>query len=76
MEDYLYAVVVGVAQDVLIELHCLLLVSAEEIHLDTLHADALHPGHCFLALYGVAHDTARTLGSVIRMAVGVIPQQQ
>ena len=45
MEDTLDAKVVGIGQDVLIELHHLLLVATEEVDLDAQDAVLLHPGH-------------------------------
>ena len=35
MEDHLDTEIIGISQDILIELHHLLLVASEEVHLDT-----------------------------------------
>ena len=45
MEDDEQTEVVGVGEDILIELHHRLLVATKEIHLDTTNTDALHPCH-------------------------------
>ena len=38
VENHGYAIVVGIGENLLVELHCLLLVAGEEIDLDTLNA--------------------------------------
>ena len=40
---------VGVSENVLVELHGGLLVAAEEVHFETLHANGLEPGHLTLS---------------------------
>ena len=49
MEDYHQAVFVGISQNIFIQAHHLLLVTAEEVHLQALHAALLQPFHLFLA---------------------------
>ena len=76
MEDHLQTVTVAVGEDVLIEFHHLLLVTAEEVHLDTGHADLLHPCHLTLTGDRSAHAVVRSLRGIVPGAVGVVPQQQ
>ena len=76
MEDDLQAIVVGIAEDVLIELHRLLLVTSEEIHLDAAYADLLHPSHVALAGDGVVHHLARSLRRIILEAIRIVPEHQ
>ena len=76
MEDDLQAVAVGIEQDVLVELNGLLLVAAEEVDLDALHANLLQPGHLLVAGNGCRHAVARRLRGVVLVAVGVVPQHQ
>ena len=45
MEDDKQTEIVGVGEDIFIELHHRLLVASEEIHFDTTNTDALHPCH-------------------------------
>ena len=65
MEYHAYAVVVGIAEDVLVQAHCLLFVAAEEVHLDALYAYLLHPFHRLLALYRAAHHVDGALHYVV-----------
>ena len=76
MEDDLQTVSVGITEDILIETHGLLLVATEEVDLDALDADALHP--CHLPFTGDAgiHAVAWSLGCVVPETVGVVPQHQ
>ena len=76
MEDYLQAIIVGIAEDILIELHRLLLVATEEIHLDACHANLLHPSHLLLAGDGIVHNLTRSLRSIILETVGIVPEHQ
>ena len=76
MEDHLDAEVVGVCEDVLIELHHLLLVATEEVYLDAQDAVLLHPRHLLTTGTRLVHLPARTLRSVVPRTVGVIPQEQ
>ena len=76
VEYHLQAVAVGVAQDVFVESHGLLLVASEEVDLDAHHADALEPFHLALAGNGRVHAIARTLRCVVAIAVGVVPEHQ
>ena len=76
VEDHLQAVIVGIAQDILVEFHRFLLVASEEIHLDTYHAYLLHPRHLLLAGDSIVHNLARSLRSIILETVGVVPEHQ
>ena len=76
MEDTLDAVAVGIEEDILVELHRLLLVATKEIDLDTLHADALEPGHLALTCHAGVQTVAWRLRRIVLEAVGVIPQHQ
>ena len=76
MENNLNAVKVGISENVLIELHCLLLVAAEEIHLYSLHSYAPQPRHFTVTRYGSAHAVAWCLRCIVLAAVAVIPQHQ
>ena len=76
MEDNLNAIIVGIAEDVFILLHGMLLVATEEIYLDTLDADTLHPGHLLLAGHDVIHDATRSLRCIVGHTIGIIPEHQ
>src|SRR5574344_232070 len=65
MEDHHQGVVVGIAEDVFIKAHCLLLVASEEVNLDSLDAYAFKPAHLLFPRYGLAHDIGRTLNNVV-----------
>ena len=73
MEDNKEPVVVGICEDILIELHHRLLVTTEEIDLDTAYADALHPCHLGATSLRLVHKMTGTLGSVVPRAVAVVP---
>ena len=55
MEDDQNAKVVGIAEDVFVELHHVLLVATKEIDLDASDADALHPCHFGTAFTALVH---------------------
>ena len=76
MEDNLNAIIVGIAEDVFILLHGMLLVATEEIYLDTLDADALHPGHLLLSCHDVIHNATRSLRCIVGHTIRVIPEHQ
>ena len=76
MEDNLQAIIVGIAEDILVKLHRLLLVATEEIHLDAYYTNLLHPSHLLLAGDGIVHDLTRSLGSIILETVGIVPEHQ
>ena len=76
MEDNLNAIIVGIAEDVFILLHGMLLVATEEIYLDALDADTLHPGQLLLAGHDVIHDATRTLRCIVCHTIGIIPEHQ
>ena len=73
VEDALYAVAVGVEEYVFVELHRRLLVAAEEVDLDALHAYRLHPRHLAVAGHGGRHTVAGRLRGVVLVAVRVVP---
>ena len=76
MEHHLQAIAVGIAEDVLVEAHHLLLVATEEVHFDALHANALHPFHFPFTGNGCVHAVTRTLRCIVGEAVAVVPKQQ
>ena len=76
MENHLYSVSVSITKDVLILLHCLLLVATKEVHLDALYSNALHPGHFSFASNSSIHAVTRSLRSIVSITVTVIPQHQ
>ncbi len=76
VEDDHQPVVVGIGEYLLVETHGLLLVAAEEVHLDALHADTLHPAHGLLAQDGVTHHVDGTLLDVVPPAAGAVPEEQ
>ena len=76
VENALDAVVVGIAEDIFIESHRLLLVATEEVDLDSFNPDTLHPRHVLLAFDGVIHHASRSLWSIILGAVAVVPQHE
>ena len=76
MENHNQAEVVGIGQDVLVELHRLLLVGAEEVHLDAPDADALHPLHLPPAGNAPVHDVPRPLRRIVPVAVGIVPETE
>ena len=71
MEDDLQTMAVTVGENVLIEFHHLLLVAAEEVHLDTGHTDLLHPCHLTLTGNRGAHAVVGSLRGIVPGAVGV-----
>ena len=75
MEDAHQAEVVGIAEDVLIELHHRLLVTSEEIDLDAAYAVVLHPLHLLATDASVVQLADRRLWSVVPRAVGVVPKE-
>ena len=76
VENHHQPVVVRVAEYGFVERHRLLLVAAEEVHLDALHAYALEPAHLLLAGNGAAHYVGRALGDVVPPAAGGIPEEE
>ena len=73
VENHLQSVAVGIREDILVELHGLLLVAAEEVNLDALHADALHPFHLAFACHGGIHAVSGSLRGIVPEAIAVIP---
>ena len=76
MEDDLKSIVIGIAEDILVELNRLLLVATEEINLYCLHTYLLHPRHVTLTGNRIAHNIARTLRCIVRRSIAVIPQHE
>ena len=76
MEDDLQAVAVGIGENVLVELHRLLLVSSKEVDLDTFDTDALHPLHLTFTGNGCVHAVSWALWGIIPETVGVIPEHE
>ena len=74
MEDDQQTGIVGIAENLLVELHHRLLVATEEIDLDTQNACVVHPFHLLLATCSVVHDTFRRLRSIVPRAIGIVPQ--
>ena len=74
MVNHQKPVVVRVAQDIFIQLHGLLLVAADKVHLDAAYARIAHPRHLAAAHRGAVHPPARALRRVVPMAVGIIPK--
>ena len=75
VEDDHQSEVVCIAKDLFIEAHCLLFVATEEIHLDSLHANLLHPLHILLACNRVAHHIDRTLCNVVPPSARTVPKE-
>ena len=75
MEDYHQAVFVGISQNIFIQAHHLLLVTAEEVHLQALHTALLQPFHLFLAGYRIAHTLLGILRCIVPVTVGIIPHK-
>ena len=69
MEDDLQAEIVGIAENILVELHHHLLVASEEIHLDAQDTILLHPFHLLAAQAAVVHNSLRGLGGIVPFAV-------
>ena len=59
VEDALQAEVVGIAEDILVELHRRLFVTSEEVDLDAEDACLLHPGHLLTTNTGTVHLAQR-----------------
>ena len=66
VEDNIDSVVCGIAENVFVEAHCFLLVTAEEIDLDALHAVVFQPLHLFFTHDGAACTDSRNNYSVER----------
>ena len=73
VENHLQSVTVGIREDILVELHGLLLVATEEVYLDAPHAYTLHPFHLALAGHGGIHAVAWSLRGIVPEAVTVVP---
>ena len=76
MEDTLDAIAIGIEEDILVELHRLLLVAAKEVHLDALYANALQPGHLTITCDAVVQTVARRLRRIVLVTIAVVPQHQ
>ena len=76
VENHLQTEVIGIGENILVELHHGLFVTAEEVHLDTEDAVLLHPGHLLTTRTALVHLVLRTLRSIVPGAIGVVPQEQ
>ena len=76
MEYHKQSVIIGIGENVLIELQHLLLVATEEIDLYSAYSGVMHPFHFFTALYSVVHLSQRTLRSIVPRTVAVIPKEE
>ena len=65
MEDDLQTEVVGIGEDILVELHHGLLVATEEVDLDAQDAIFLHPCHLLATGSRLIHLALRRLGSIV-----------
>ena len=74
MEHHLKSITIGIAQNILVKLHGLLLVTSKEVNLDTLNTNALKPLHFLLASDRGVHAIAWGLGSIVPETITVIPQ--
>ena len=76
MEDTLDTKLVGVGQDILVELHHSLFVATEEINLDTQDSILLHPSHLLTSSRRTVHLVQGRLRGIIPRAVRVVPQEE
>ena len=76
MEDDEKPIVVGVGENVFVELHHRLLVATEEVYLYATNAYALHPCHLLTTRMRLVHQVAWALRSVVPCSVAVIPEIQ
>ena len=76
MEDDEKPIVVGVGENVFVELHHRLLVATEEVYLYATNAYALHPCHLLTTHMRLVHQVAWALRSVVPCSVAVIPEIQ
>ena len=76
MEYHLQAIAVGIGKNIFVELQTLLLVTTQEVDLDTSNAQLLQPCHLAIARQGGIHAVLRRLRCIVGIAVTVIPQQQ
>src|SRR5574344_1328839 len=58
VEYDLKTIVVGITQYILVQFHCFLFVTTEEIHFDTLDTDTFEPSHFLLAYNRSVHTVA------------------
>ena len=73
MEHHLQTIAVGIGQDVFVELHRLLFVTAQEVDLDAGYALLLQPRHLAVAGQRGVHAVARGLRGIVGIAVRVVP---
>ncbi len=74
VENHEKTVFIRIDEDVFIKLHGHLLVSAEEVNLDSAYADALHPCHLLAAVEVGVHPVLGALRRVGPIDVRVVPQ--
>ena len=76
MEDDLQSEVVGIGEDIFIELHHVLLVASKEIDLDAKDAGTLHPCHLLATGAYAVHLMTWSLGGIVPTSVGVVPKEE
>ena len=76
VEDDEQSEVVGIGENVLIELHHGLFVASEEIDLDAPYAVVVHPFHLLAADACVVHLADGCLWCVVPCAVAVVPEEE
>ena len=76
VENHHQPVIVRITQNIFIQPHCLLLVTAEEINLDSLHTETLQPFHFTFTDDCIIHPVHRSLFDVIPIAGRTVPQEQ
>ena len=75
VEDNHQPMIIGITQYSFVQTHCLLLVTAEEIDLNTFYSLTLQPFHFALTGNRVIHQIRRPLFDIIPIAAGTIPQK-
>ena len=75
MEDDHQSMIIGIAENVFIKTHRLLLVTTKEIHFNAFHSQLLHPAHLLFADNGIIHPVDRTLLDIIPIATGTVPEK-
>ena len=76
VEDDLQPIAVGIAENILVEAHGLLLVTTEEIDLDAFDTYRLHPLHLAFTGNRSVHTVTRPLGRIVGKTIGVVPKHQ
>lgn len=68
------SILVGISQNIFIQLHGMLFVATKEINLYAPNPNTLHPFHLFASRNGIVHKATRRLRSIIPIAIRIIPQ--